>query len=92
MPATRDAGVQADWAAWAPRRPGISSGTRDNRAGVICGLGSTDRGQPPWFGPATRDEDRLINQLRRSIDRYQSAEYARTLSKKVFEDAAKVAH
>src|SRR5690606_8085461 len=40
----------------------------------------------------TRDEDRLINQLRKSIDRYQSAEYSRTLSKKVFEGAAKVAH
>lgn len=39
----------------------------------------------------TRDEDRLINQLRKSIDRYQSAEYSRTLSKKVFEGAAKVA-
>ena len=39
-----------------------------------------------------RDEDRLINQLRKSIDRYQSAEYSRTLSKKVFEGAAKVAH
>ncbi len=38
-----------------------------------------------------RDEDRLINQLRKSIDRYQSAEYSRTLSKKVFEGAAKVA-
>jgi hypothetical protein len=33
----------------------------------------------------------LINQLRKSIDRYQSAEYSRTLSKKVFEGAAKVA-
>ena len=40
----------------------------------------------------TRDEDRLINQLRKSIDRYQSAEYSRSLSKKVFEGAAKVAH
>jgi len=40
----------------------------------------------------TRDEDRLINQLRKSIDRYQSAEYSRTLSTKVFEGAAKVAH
>ena len=40
----------------------------------------------------TRDEDRLISQLRKSIDRYQSAEYSRTLSKKVFEGAAKVAH
>lgn len=40
----------------------------------------------------TKDEDRLINQLRKSIDRYQSAEYSRTLSKKVFEGAAKVAH
>jgi len=39
----------------------------------------------------TRDEDRLINQLRKNIDRYQSAEYSRTLSKKVFEGAAKVA-
>lgn len=39
----------------------------------------------------TRDEDRLISQLRKSIDRYQSAEYSRTLSKKVFEGAAKVA-
>lgn len=39
----------------------------------------------------TRDEDRLINQLRKSIDRYQSAEYSRTLSKKVFEGSAKVA-
>jgi len=39
----------------------------------------------------TRDEDRLINQLRKSIDRYQSAEYSRSLSKKVFEGAAKVA-
>jgi len=38
-----------------------------------------------------RDEDRLISQLRKSIDRYQSAEYSRTLSKKVFEGAAKVA-
>jgi len=38
-----------------------------------------------------RDEDRLINQLRKSIDRYQSAEYSRTLSKKVYEGAAKVA-
>lgn len=38
------------------------------------------------------DEDRLINSLRKSIDRYQSAEYSRTLSKKVFEGAAKVAH
>ena len=38
-----------------------------------------------------RDEDRLINQLRKSIDRYQSAEYSRTLSTKVFEGAAKVA-
>lgn len=38
-----------------------------------------------------RDEDRLINQLRKSIDRYQSAEYSRVLSKKVFEGAAKVA-
>ena len=38
-----------------------------------------------------RDEDRLVNQLRKSIDRYQSAEYSRTLSKKVFEGAAKVA-
>ena len=40
----------------------------------------------------TKDGDRLINQLRKSIDRYQSAEYSRTLSKKVFEGAAKVAH
>jgi DNA invertase Pin-like site-specific DNA recombinase len=40
----------------------------------------------------TRDEDRLINQLRKSIDRYQSAETSRMLSKKVFEGAAKVAH
>ncbi|MBN1360328.1 MAG: recombinase family protein [Sedimentisphaerales bacterium] len=40
----------------------------------------------------TRDEDRLINQLRKNIDRYQSAETSRTLSKKVFEGAAKVAH
>ena len=39
----------------------------------------------------TRDEDRLISQLRKSIDRYQSAEYSRTLSKKVFDGAAKVA-
>ncbi|HSW46241.1 MAG TPA: recombinase family protein [Phycisphaerae bacterium] len=39
----------------------------------------------------TKDEDRLINQLRKSIDRYQSAEYSRTLSKKVFEGSAKVA-
>ena len=39
-----------------------------------------------------RDEDRLITQLRKSIDRYQSAEYSRALSKKVFEGAAKVAH
>jgi len=39
----------------------------------------------------TRDEDRLINQLRKNIDRYQSAEYSRTLSKKVFEGAVKVA-
>jgi DNA invertase Pin-like site-specific DNA recombinase len=38
-----------------------------------------------------RDEDRLITQLRKSIDRYQSAEYSRALSKKVFEGAAKVA-
>ena len=38
-----------------------------------------------------RDEDRLIGQLRKSIDRYQSAEYSRALSKKVFEGAAKVA-
>jgi DNA invertase Pin-like site-specific DNA recombinase len=38
-----------------------------------------------------RDEDRLINQLRKSIDRYQSAEYSRKLSKTVFEGAAKVA-
>ncbi len=40
----------------------------------------------------TRDEDRLINQLRKSIDRYQSADFSRTLSKKVFEGASKVAH
>ncbi len=40
----------------------------------------------------TRDEDRLINQLRKSIDRYQSAETSRMLSKKVFEGAEKVAH
>lgn len=40
----------------------------------------------------TREEDRLINQLRKNIDRYQSAETSRTLSKKVFEGAAKVAH
>ena len=39
----------------------------------------------------TRDEDRLINQLRKSIDRYQSAEYIRKLSKSVFEGTAKVA-
>jgi DNA invertase Pin-like site-specific DNA recombinase len=39
----------------------------------------------------TKEDDRLINQLRKSIDRYQSAEYSRTLSKKVFEGAAKVA-
>jgi len=39
----------------------------------------------------TRDEDRLINQLRKSIDRYQSAEMVRNLSKKVFEGAVKVA-
>jgi DNA invertase Pin-like site-specific DNA recombinase len=39
----------------------------------------------------TKAEDRLINQLRKSIDRYQSAEYSRVLSKKVFEGSAKVA-
>ncbi|MEI8197558.1 MAG: recombinase family protein, partial [Phycisphaerae bacterium] len=38
-----------------------------------------------------RDEDRLINQLRKSIDRYQSAEYSRTLSNKVHAGAVKVA-
>jgi len=40
----------------------------------------------------TKDEDRLINQLRKNIDRYQSAETSRQLSKKVWEGAAKVAH
>ncbi|MBM4018929.1 MAG: recombinase family protein [Planctomycetes bacterium] len=38
-----------------------------------------------------RDDDRLISQLRKSIDRYQSAEFSRVLSQKVFEGAAKVA-
>lgn len=39
----------------------------------------------------TRDEDRLVSQLRKSIDRYQSAEYSRKLSETVFEGAVKVA-
>jgi DNA invertase Pin-like site-specific DNA recombinase len=36
-------------------------------------------------------DDSLITHLRKSIDRYQSAEYSRALSKKVFEGCAKVA-
>ena len=40
----------------------------------------------------TKDEGNLlINQLRKSIDRYQAAEYSRGLSKKVFDGCAKVA-
>ena len=38
-----------------------------------------------------QEEDRLISQLRKSIDRYQSAELSRKLSKNVFEGATKVA-
>jgi len=38
-----------------------------------------------------KEDDLLVNHLRKSIDRYQSAEYSRTLSKKVFEGCAKVA-
>jgi DNA invertase Pin-like site-specific DNA recombinase len=38
-----------------------------------------------------KQEDLLITHLRKSIDRYQSAEYSRNLSKKVFEGCAKVA-
>lgn len=36
-------------------------------------------------------EDGLVNQLRKSIDRYQSAEFLRKLSKNVFEGSVKVA-
>jgi len=39
----------------------------------------------------SHDEDRLINTLRKNIDRYQSAEMVRKLSKNVFEGAVKVA-
>lgn len=38
-----------------------------------------------------KEDDLLINHLRKSIDRFQSAEYSRALSKKVFEGCAKVA-
>ncbi len=38
-----------------------------------------------------KEDDQLINHLRKSIDRYQSAEYSRALSKKVFEGCVKVA-
>lgn len=38
-----------------------------------------------------KEEDQLVNHLRKSLDRYQSAEYSRVLSKKVFEGCVKVA-
>jgi len=38
-----------------------------------------------------RDEDGLVTQLRKNIDRYQSAEMVRNLSKTTFDGAAKVA-
>jgi DNA invertase Pin-like site-specific DNA recombinase len=53
--------------------------TQNNKQVVFTNIG---------FG---NDEDRLINTLRKNIDRYQSAEYVRKLSKNVFEGAVKVA-
>ena len=42
-------------------------------------------------GMTERDEDKLIHQLRKSIDRYQASEYSRVLSKKTKDGAVKVA-
>jgi hypothetical protein len=38
-----------------------------------------------------KEEDRLVTQVRRSLDRYQSAELSYTLSKTVFDGAARSA-